>query len=62
MKYQERDATKSTLDPEDVRLFVTSRRVTEMANMETRAGQIARGLKHETVAAQRDRGRYRHER
>jgi hypothetical protein len=53
--YQERDATKRTMDPAVVEVLIAQRRVDEKANMERRADQIIKGLKHESYAAKRAR-------
>jgi hypothetical protein len=49
---KERDATKSTMDPEFAKSFVIMRRLEERALMEARAVEIENGLVHESYAAE----------
>jgi hypothetical protein len=49
---KERDATKSTMDPELAKSFVKLRQLEERAMMEARAIEIEAGLVHESYAAE----------
>jgi hypothetical protein len=50
--YQERDATKRTLDPERARRFVAERRAQERTLMTEREIEIENGLEHLTPAGE----------
>jgi hypothetical protein len=49
---KERDATKSTMDPELAKVYVLQRQLEERTMMEARAVEIENGLVHESYAAE----------